>query len=165
MSELDRKSLEEEFDLKESALIEITNFKTALKEAKKIEDPSNALTTIIEKAGSFLDLIETEMRNGAMSARYMEVANQMLNTILAASGGLANINSTTFNDQLKGYKTAQKNRELDQKDKELEIKRLAIENKPKGDKEGTTTNNNIIFTDRETMLKMLKNKNQNLLTD
>lgn len=162
MSEINRKSLEETFDLDEAAEQEIETFKEVLKKAKEIEDPTNVLSSIIEKAGTFLDLIEREAANGSMNARYMEVAAQMINAIMAASASIATINSTKFNDELKGYKTGQKDRELDQKDEELRLKGLYYDNKKKEEEqkqlEGGTTNNNIIVTDRETMLEFLQNE-------
>lgn len=156
MGEINRKILEEEFDLEEVDEIPIEEFKDVLKKAKDIENPTNVLTAIIDKAGTFLDLIEKESVNGAMSARYMEVAAAMINTIMAATTNMAQIDSTRFNDELKGYQTAQNDRKLDQKDRELSIKEAYYTGKSKGG--GTTTNNNIIVADRETMLRLLQDK-------
>jgi 3-methyladenine DNA glycosylase/8-oxoguanine DNA glycosylase len=93
MSDINRENLADEFDI-ENTEIEIETFREVLNKAKELEDPNNALTTVIEKAGRFLDMVERESVNGAMSARYMEVAAQLVNSIITASNSIATINST-----------------------------------------------------------------------
>jgi 3-methyladenine DNA glycosylase/8-oxoguanine DNA glycosylase len=92
MSELNRNNLAEEFDI-ENEEIEIETFKEILVKAKELEDPNNVLTSVIEKAGRFLDLVERECVNGAMSARYSEVAATLINAITTAANSIATINS------------------------------------------------------------------------
>ncbi len=155
MSELNRKSLEEELEL-ETTDIPIESFREVLNKAKQVDDPENILATIIEKAGTFLDMIESECVNGAMSARYLEVANQIMNTLLSTTNSLVDNKSKTFNDELKQVRIVQRDRELDQKDKELEIKEYFYKNKlqlEQGNQPNTT--NNILVTDRESLLKYL----------
>lgn len=155
MSELNRNNLAEEFDI-ENEEIEIETFKEILVKAKELEDPNNVLTSVIEKAGRFLDLVERECVNGAMSARYSEVAATLINAITTAANSIATINSVWFNDELKQVRIKQRDRELDQKDKELELKKMYYNNQL-GDN-GGTTNNNVIVTDRESVLKFLKSE-------
>jgi hypothetical protein len=57
---------------------------------------------------------------------------------------------------LKQVRIKQRDRELDQKDKELELKKMYYNNQL-GDN-GGTTNNNVIVTDRESVLKFLKSE-------
>lgn len=160
MSELNRKSLEEELEI-ESADIPIETFKEVLEKAKQMEDPDNVLASIIEKAGTFLDMIERECVNGAMSARYLEVANQIMNTLLSTTNSLVDNKSKEFNDELKQVRIVQRDRELDQRDKELEIKEYFYKNKLKsGEGDQPNTTNNILVTDRESLLKYLNQGNQ-----
>ena len=154
MNDIDRQSLEDEFGI-ENEDIEIESFKTVLRKVKNIEDPNNVLTTIVDKASIFLDMIERESVNGGMSARYMEVASQIINSLIAASTSIATINSTYFNDDLKAIKTKQKDKEIEQKDRELDIKELYYRDKKQI--EGKS-NQNIIVTDRESILKFIEGK-------
>lgn len=163
MAEINRKTLEAEFDLptfEDEEENQIVTFKEILNEAKQIEDPTNVLTTIIQKAGTFLDLIEAETAKGGMSARYMEIASSLIQAIISASSGIASVNSQKFNDKLKGYSAKQKDIQIKQKDRELDIK----ENQAKNQGGGTT--NNVIVTDRESMLKFLEaedKKDENII--
>ncbi|MFW6174085.1 MAG: hypothetical protein ACOC5T_10120 [Elusimicrobiota bacterium] len=45
---------------------------------------------------------------------------------------------------------------MDQRDKELELKRMYYNNQLGSNNSGGTTNNNVIVTDRESVLKFLK---------
>ena len=154
MSDINRQSLEDEFGI-ENEDIEIESFKTVLRKVKNIEDPNNVLTTIVDKASIFLDMIERESVNGGMSARYMEVASQIINSLIAASASIATINSTYFNDDLKAIRSKQKDKEIEQKDRELDIKELYYRDKKQI--EGKS-NQNIIVSSREDILKFLENK-------
>lgn len=160
MTDIDRNALNALFNIETDDIeeIPITTFKEVLKKAKEIEDPNNVLTSVIEKAGTFLDMIERESVNGGMSARYMEVASTLINTIVTAANSIATVNSMYLENELKKVRIDQKDRELDQKDKELEIKEFYYKNKQiEG---GAIKNqNNILVTDRESILKFLENKN------
>ena len=155
MTELDRKSLAEELDLPIED-VPIETFREVLNKAKEVPNPDNVLSTVIEKAGVFLDMVERESVNGNMSARMMEVGNQILNTLITATNSMVDNYSKNFNDEMKQVRLKQRDRELDQKDKELEIKeyfykqKLQLEN---GQQSNTT--NNILVTDRESLLKYL----------
>lgn len=161
MSDLNRDNLAEEFDI-ENTDIEIETFKEILDKAKELEDPNNVLSSVIEKAGRFLDLVERECVNGAMSARYAEVAANLINVITTTANSIATINSTWFNDELKQVRMNQRDRELDQKDKELELKKMYYQNQLGDGSSNGTTNNNVIVTDRESVLKFLKNEQKEI---
>lgn len=147
-------SLEEAFDMEETE-VQIKEFKEVLKEAKNVHDPTQVLSAIIDKAGSFLDRIEKEMEKGNTSGKIAEAAASFTNSIIQAANSISNVNSTWFENKLKGIRVRQKNRELDQKDKELEIKDFYYRNL----KTGKNPNNNkeILVTDRESILRFLKN--------
>lgn len=157
MSDINRENLADEFDI-ENTEVEIETFREVLNKAKELEDPNNVLTSIIDKAGRFLDMVERESVNGAMSARYMEVAAQLVNSMITAANSIATINSTWFNDELKQIRIKQRDRELDQKDKELEIKQAYYNQKAV--EGGSGSSQNIIVTDRESIMKFLEGKKQ-----
>ncbi len=164
MSDLNRNSLEEMLDI-ETPEITIESFRETLNKVKQIEDPTNVLTSVIEKAGSFLDLIETECVNGAMSARYAEVAANILNTLITAANSIVDNESKTFNDKLKQIRIYQRDKELEQKDKELEIKDFYYRSKLQAEQGGNTNTTNILVTDRESLMKYLQKGNTKELGD
>jgi hypothetical protein len=63
---------------------------------------------------------------------------------------------------LKEVRIKQRDRELDQKDTELEIKKMYYQNK--SIEEGKT-NNNIVVTDRESIMRFLEGKKQKELPE
>ena len=149
--------LADEFDIEETE-VEIQTFRELLSSAKQLEDPNNVLTTLIEKAGHFLDMVERESVNGSMNARYMEVAAQLINSIITASNSISSNYNNHLENELKQIRVEQRNKELEQKDKELEIKEMYYKGISGG--KGNTTNNNVIVSSREDILKFLQNKNQ-----
>lgn len=155
MSELNTKSLEEEFDI-EPEEVSIETFREALNRAKEIENPDNVLSTVIEKAGIFLGKIERESEYN-MSARYMETASQILNTLITATNSMVDNQSKKYNDHLKHVRITQRDRELDQRDKELQIKELYYNNKLKSEENSKNTTN-VLVTNREDIMKFLENK-------
>lgn len=160
MADLDRQNLAEEFDIEETEQ-EIETFREVLNKVKELEDPNNVLTSIIEKAGRFLDMIEHESVNGNMSARYMEVASGLIQSLIAASNSVATINSGYLEDEMKKVRVKQKDRELDQKDKELELREMYYKNKAlEGKGHSGNTTNNVVITSREEVLNFLKNKDK-----
>jgi len=158
MSDLDRNALEDLLDI-EAQEITIESFRDTLNKIKQIEDPTNILAAVIEKAGTFLDLIETECVNGAMSARYAEVAANILNTLITAANSVVENESKMFNDRLKQIRIKQRDREIDQKDKELEIKDFYYRSKLQIEQGGQTSTTNILVTDRESLMKYLQKGN------
>ena len=153
---INRQSLSEEFDIEDVNDIEIETFKSILGKVKEVHNPNNVLSAIVEKASTFVDMIERECVNGGMSARYVEVAAQLINSLVTTSTAIATINSTYFNDDLKVIKSKQKDKEIEQKDRELDIKELYYQDKKQI--EGGKGNQNIIVSSREDILRFLENK-------
>jgi len=147
-------SLEDAFNI-EDARVEIKTFKTILSEIKEIPNPNLIVTAAIEKATIFLDLVHSEVENGGMSPRYMEVASQLINTIIQSSGFLSNEMQMGFDNRMKEITSDQKKREIDIKEKELEIKEMYYNTKKIKNGE---TQNNIVVTDYNSILKFLKDK-------
>jgi len=155
MGDVSMSSLNDEFDV-EGVEIEIEEFKETISHAKEIKDPNKVLSALVDKAGTFLDMIERESVNGAISARYMEVANQLIGTINGIINSTLANDSLLYNDNLKQVYIQQKNRALDQKDNEIRIKELYY----KGKTTDKTINNNMLITDRESIIKFLNKENK-----
>jgi len=148
-------SLADEFNI-EDIRVEIKTFKTILSEISEIPNPNLIVTAAIEKATVFLDLVHSEVENGEMSPRYMEVASQLINTIIQSSGFLSIEMQIGFDNRMKEISSDQKEREIDIKEKELEIKKMYYNTKKI---EGGKTQNNIVVTDYNSILKFLSEKN------
>jgi len=103
-------------------------------------DPVEIIQENIERANRILDRVEEEMENGNFTARMVEVASAMMNTVTSSSKEImANIN----------YKKYLQIREamIKYKYDELESKKTQFR--------GSQTNQNIILTDREHLMKLL----------
>lgn len=140
---LDRQGLREEFNMEviEPEVVEDTIDEFELEWEKDPTDIST-LRTNIDKANTLLDTVTHELENGNFSARMVEVAGQIINSITTASKVL--VDDTNYNKYLDIRKALAL-----LKRKEVEIKYL---------KGGRTTNNNLIIASREDVLKMLKEK-------
>jgi hypothetical protein len=108
-------------------------------------DPKVALEENIEKANNILDLVIAEVANGNFSARLVEVAGQIINSITNASKEMITGSHNVAYLQLR--------------EKMLELKRVEIEMKKT--KSQRPTNQNIIISDRESILKFLDNDVEN----
>ena len=126
------------------------------KEAFEVAKKSGNRTELKDEREDFLDMIERESVNGAISARYMEVANQLIGTINGIINSTLANDSLLYNDNLKQVYIQQKNRALDQKDNEIRIKELYY----KGKTTDKTINNNMLITDRESIIKFLNKENK-----
>jgi len=147
--------LSEEFNIEiEDAIVEIKTFKDILKEIKTIPNPALIVTAAIEKASIFIDIIHKEVVNGDYSPRNLEVASQLINTIIQSSTFLTSTEQLLFDNRLKQITSTQKDRELDIKEKGLEIKQLM-------DKKGDSGPNNLIITDHKSIMKFLSENNDN----
>jgi len=103
-------------------------------------DPEEVIKENIERANRILDRVEEEIENGNFSARMVEVASAMINTVTTSGKEImANVN----------YKKYLQIREsmIQYKYDELESKKNQFKN--------STTNQNIILTDREHLMKLL----------
>lgn len=107
-------------------------------------NPDIILSKNINKANALLDRIIIEINNSGMNARLGEVAGQLLNVINQSVNQIYSKNS----DYL-GLRIKKKMVEL--KEREVKLKELTTSKQP-----DQYNQNNIILTDRETLLKMLK---------
>ena len=106
------------------------------------DDPDDIIYTNIDRANRMLDRIEEEVEN-AGSARMFEVAAQLINAITQASSSIVGTNQHA--DELE-----YKQRILDLKEREVAVKEAIGTNNS-----STKTVNNMIVTDRESLLQMI----------
>ena len=146
MPTLDRQGLNDEFNM-EPVEAEVVNDNTVdefeLEWEEETED-GNVLRKNIENANDILDRIKVEIEGGNFSARMVEVAGQIINSITTASKVL--IDDTNYNK----YLDIRKSLALLKK-KEVEIKQL---------KSGNVTNNNLFIGSREELLKIMREKRE-----
>ena len=109
-------------------------------ENTNIEDPDTIVTENLGKANAILDRVITEMNNGGFSARLAEVSSQIMGVISTMTGQVYKKKLDLENLQMKRLML------------ELKMKSLQIKDK--------TINQNIIITDRETILKFLNEDKQ-----
>lgn len=109
-------------------------------------DPDVVISTNINKANAILDRVIEEINNSGMSPRLGEVAGQLIANINQAAGQIYTKKFDISNIILK-------HKMLELKEREVKIKEIAAKQNVGG---GDTINQNIIVTDRETILKLLK---------
>lgn len=139
--DLNRRLLEEELNIDHNGVI----WEPSEPVEGEGEDPDEIIRKNIDRANRILDRIEEEMVNGNFSSRLAEVAAKCMDSITNA---VSQIQSTTYNNDYLQLKS----RVVDLKKSELEFK---VNNSNKPQKVGSQ---NIIFTDRESLLKALENK-------
>ena len=105
------------------------------------KDPDDIIYDNIERASRLLDKIELELENSS-SARMFEVAAGLINAITQASTSIIG-NTQHYDEQL------YKEKLLQLKEREISVKE-ALNNR------GNKTVNNILVTDRESLLKIIK---------
>jgi hypothetical protein len=147
---LDRQGLRDEFNMAEPVEAEVVNDDNTneidefeLEWDEETAD-ANVLRKNIENANDILDKIKTEIEGGNFSARMVEVAGQIINSITTASKVL--IDDTNYNKYLDIRKALAL-----LKKKEVEIKQI---------KSGNITNNNLFIGSREELLRIMKDKNE-----
>jgi hypothetical protein len=133
--------------------------KEILSDIKKTPNPTLVVSAAIEKASIFLDLIHSEIENDEMSPRYLEVASQLITTIIQSSSFLSANDQSDFDNKLKKIGSKQKDRELDIKEKDMEIKQLMY------NKKGGGGNNNILVTDHASIMKYLTEASEKECTE
>jgi len=142
---IDLDNLAKEFNIDETEEI---HFDRAIDIEKAIEsdntDPDKIISDTIGKANAILDRVISEINSSGMSPRLGEVAGQLVQAINSSAGFLYTKNFNLDNLMLK-------NRSIELKEREVRLKELMLK-KP----EGNTINNNLIITDRESVMKMLK---------
>ena len=155
MPELDRQGLETEFNLNEPEPIELEPvYDENISEPDQFElewenetEDAVILRKNIERANEILDRLQEEMINGNFSARMVEVAGNIINSITSASKVL--MDDTNYNK----YIDIRKSLALLKK-REVEIKEL------KG--RHPRTNNNLIIASREDVLRLINDKQNKL---
>jgi hypothetical protein len=143
---INSKKLKSLFDLPNE--ISKENLPDKIKEdSKEIrEDPDNIIYKNIDRANRLLDKIEEATENG-LTARLMEVASALINSITQASNSI--VGTSQHEDELR-----YKERVLELKEREVMIK----ESLGKGG--GSNTVNNVLVTSREDLLKIMNKKNE-----
>ena len=139
MPTLDRTGLEDEFEIGEPVLEPEIVDDEFEKEWEDEQDPNRIIRDNIEKANEILDQVTDELTNGNFSARLVEVAGQLINSITAAGKEL--IGDRNYQAYL-----LLKNRMLELEKEKLEVRKL-------GNKR--PTNQNLIIANREDVLKLL----------
>lgn len=120
--------------------------------ANRLSDPDLVISTNINKANAILDRIIEEINRSGMSPRLGEVASQLIATINQAASQIY-----TKEFDMSGLRIKHKMLEL--KEREVRLKELTAI--PNANGQGKTVNQNIIVTDRETVLRLLRdNKTQ-----
>ena len=147
---VDRASVPEKTDDSNKQLQEITDMRKEIQTLTKNADPDpdSILHENITRANRLLDLAEKDLATG-MDNRRLEVMAGLINAITTAS---ASIMGESYNQQV-----------LENKSRELDIKeqQVLLKNTLKGDK--TVTNNNLIVTNREDLLKMISDEQDNVV--
>jgi hypothetical protein len=136
---LDIENLMDEFNIEHDA----EQFKVDVEDAIgniDIDDPDKIVTENLGKANAILDRVILEMNNGGFSARLAEVSSQIMSVISSMTGQVYKKKLDIENLQMKRLML------------ELRMKSLKIKDK--------SVNQNIIITDRETILRFLKDEKQ-----
>lgn len=140
MTLLNRENLEEEFNVEEPPIEpEILNDEFE----DEWDDENNPRTIIkdnIERANAILDRVELEINSGNFSARLVEVAGNIINSITVASKELIS------DENYKQYLSLRK--------KLVKYKKMEVDWKVSG-KSNKVTNQNLIVTNREDLLKWM----------
>lgn len=144
MTELNRKKLSEEFSLDLTDDKNIDKFLEDIKPPKDADDPDDILRENIQRANRFLDKVENEIEEGNFSARMLEVAGQLLNSVTAAA---SQIQSSGYND---AYLQVRE-KLVSLKQVELELKRRKLEKGSSG-----TTKQQMIIASREDILGIIR---------
>jgi hypothetical protein len=139
---IDLDALAEEFNLPSvEVLPPDVSLKTTTIElsATNVDDPDKIIAQNISKANLLLDHVIREIDNGNFSPRMIEVASLLINAI---NGSTTQLYAKSFNEA----------------SLQLRIKALQLKEKQLGllARDGNVKNQNLIITDRETVLKMLK---------
>lgn len=157
-------SMEKEFNLtkkQQEQLNQVEEMRDTLKEEEKKvkdskEDPDDILYRNIERANALLDNLQQSITEGNNEPRMFEVAGQLINAITTASSSIVGV--TQHDDEME-----YKQKWLEYKEKELAIKQAM---KGGGNKEalgeGGYQQNNIIVTDRESLMDFIKSGKQEI---
>lgn len=148
MPELDRARLAEEFGLDPEYFQfdpDNSNIDTEGAELTFNRPTERLLRDNIERAEAIFNKVQHEIENGNFTARMIEVASLIINSITST---VKEIQNKEYNDKYLSLK----DKLAKLKHYELELKRIKDERKYKGPR---SVKQNIIVTDRETLLKSL----------
>jgi len=154
MPELDREGLSKHFEMLTVENNAEKQLDSMIKDLSNLED-CNAETVVkdnIERANRILDQVEEELNSGNFSARMVEVASKMIDSITNAA---SQIQTTSYN-----------NNYLQLREKLIQLKKMDLEfrisNLNKGNNSPRIGSQNIILADRESVLKFLKGGDKNV---
>lgn len=143
---INRQSLAEEFGIEAERILQDIQNATG---QPTIDNPNEWIEKNIEKANKLLDKVIHESENGNFSPRMAEVGSLLVNSI--------NIAFEKINTKKMGESSLQIKRDLLKlKERELDIKERSLD-RPQFQQ------NNILFTDREAVLKFLKGEQNRML--
>lgn len=137
---LNRQGLEEEFNVAEPEVIIAEPVDDFELEWEQNNDTVQGLRSNIERANEILDKVQDEIEHGNFSARLVEVAGQLINSVTTAS---KEILEKEYKDKYIGLRKEV----VLLKKREIDIRALSY-NRP--------TNQNLIVGSREDVLKLLK---------
>jgi hypothetical protein len=144
MPELDRDNLEDEFGLttndENTEVVEPEGPDPFEVEFNNDNSTEQLLRDNIDRANAILDQLHEEMSNGNFSARLVEVAGQIINSV---SSSVKEIQQGQYGKSF-----------LLLKARMTDLKKFEIETKAKQGKQ--PTNQNLIVADRESVLKLLE---------
>jgi len=136
--EIDRRGLEDEFEM-DNLDNDVSNLAPV-----NFDDPEEVIKANIKRADRILNTLESELDRGNITARMMEVASTLINSVTLSSKEL--ITGRNYEKYL------QIRREMIQyKYDELEYKK---------NKKEQPTNQNLIVASREDILKVISKSNQ-----
>ena len=139
MTLLDRENLENEFNVA-SEPVEPEILDEFENEWDDENNPRTIIKDNIERANTILDRVELEINSGNFSARLVEVAGNIINSITVASKELIS------DENYKQYLSLRK--------KLVKYKKLEVDFKISG-RNQKVTNQNLILTNREDLLKLM----------
>lgn len=142
MSEIDLGFLQEEFGITQEPVEVEYSF------PEEEVSPEKILQENVVKANIILDRVIAEMTGGSFSARLVEVASKAVDSITNIASTMGNISSQFADLQTKLDMVKLKQKQLEIQEKRLPAPSKVIENQQ----------NNFIVTNREDLLKMLKDE-------
>ena len=148
-TQINNRKLQSMFDVNTSDTLPVLESEKELALAKKelmVEidknDPDDIILKNIDRANGLLDKLEQTIENSA-SARMFEVAATLINAVTQAAASV--IGTSQHADEL-----LYKEKVLELKERETRVKEII------GKKDGGKTVNNMIVTDRESLLKIIQ---------
>jgi len=149
MKEIDFKKLSSEFNVDTTVNTDVTEKNTENSDVIGVENPDRIIEENINKANVVLDAIILEIESGNATARMAEAASLLVNAVTNAVDKI-------YNKSFGLENLLVKNRMVELKDKELDIKKSV---KDKGEK---ITESKLIVADRETIMEIIKEEGKEI---